>query len=102
MRKYVIKRDGTETRFEKSNILNTIAAAYKEVHSDRGEAIAMDTARFVYKTNIRNWLVSQGYRKLKTDEIRTVVERALMQHCPAVAKAYIIKGYIDHNENKEN
>lgn len=102
MKRMVIKRDGTELGFNKDNILNTIASAYKEVHSDRGEAIARDNARFVYKTSIRPWIISKGSQKIKTDDIREVVERALMQHCPAVAKAYIIKGYIDHNENKEN
>ena len=93
MKRMIIKRDGTEMAFDKERILNAISKAYMEVHTDRGIAKAMDTARFAYKISIRPWIISQGSKKMNVEQIQDVVERALMQHCPAVAKAYITYRY---------
>lgn len=93
MKRRVLKRNGETVKFNKEKIINSIAKAYGDTYPSRGTAIAIDTARFVYQTNIKPWVLLQKERKMGFDEIRRVVENALMRQAPDIARAYIIYGY---------
>ena len=93
MKRIVEKRDGRLVKFNKDTILNSVVRAYRETYPNRGDAIAFDTARFVYQNNIRPWVVLQKERKIKTTELRRAVENGLMRQVPDVARKYIIYGY---------
>lgn len=93
MKRRVLKRSGETVKFNKENIISTIVKAYKDVHPERGEAIAIDSARFVYQTNIKPWVLLQKERKMGADEIQNIVEIGLMRQMPEVARAYIIYNY---------
>lgn len=94
MRKWIRKKDGTVVPFRKGNVVNSIVKAFKEVNPERGEAIAIDTARFIYSISIKPWVIEQKERQMGYKEVRRVVERAVMVHSPRVARAYVIYGYL--------
>lgn len=94
MRRVIRKRDGTVVPFRKANVVNSIVKAFKEVNPERGEAVAIDTARFVYAISIRPWVIEQKERQMGYKEVRRVVERAVMAHIPSVARAYVVYGYL--------
>lgn len=93
MRRRVKKRNGEVVEFDKNKLLSTIIKAFMIANPTRGQAIAIDTARFVYHASILPWVKMQKEKQMPWDRLRIVVENALMQHCPDVAKLYIIYGY---------
>lgn len=93
MKRRVLKRNGETVKFDKDKIITGIAKAFLDVNSDRGMAIAIDTARFVYQTNIKPWVILQKERKMGAEEIQNIVEVALMRQIPNVARAYILYNY---------
>lgn len=93
MKRRVLKRNGETVKYDKEKIINGIVKAYGDTYPNRGTAIAIDTARFVYQTNIKPWILLQKERKMSADEIRRVVENALMRQAPDIARAYIIYSY---------
>lgn len=99
MKRRVLKRDGSTVKFDRTKLLNSIVMAYKEAHPDASESIAMDIARFVYSSGIQPWIIAQRENKIKTNELRDVIENALMMLQPNTARAYITYKYRIEIEN---
>lgn len=97
----VRKRDGRIEDFDKAKIFEGIIKAYELTRPGRGRAIAFDIARNVYKVSIRPWVFKYKKEFIETKDIQRRVEYALMEHCPDIARTYIICAYIKEEKRRQ-
>lgn len=98
----VRKRDGRIEDFDKAKVFEGIIKAYEAARPGRGRAVAFDIARSVYKVSIRPWISKFKKEIIETKDIQRRVEYALMEHCPDIAREYVIQAYIKEEKRKED
>lgn len=89
---YVIKRDGSQVKYDKEKIYNAIAAADAECENSNQHYLGNDLICDAVED------IDTRCKNCKTDitveEIQNIVERVLMSYEPDVARAYIRYRYM--------
>ncbi|MDE1856827.1 MAG: adenosylcobalamin-dependent ribonucleoside-diphosphate reductase [Candidatus Micrarchaeota archaeon] len=85
----VIKRNKDRVQFDESKITTAISKAIANVYSDRDDESKLNEARQA-TSRVAEAVRNLGKEEVQVEEIQDIVEKALMETDPSVAKAYIL------------